>query len=170
MEDGPFVTDRSPLFPDDGVGVILITPDERYLLQLRDDKAGIFFPGHWGCFGGAVDPGENAGRAMVRELEEELALQADPYSLHQFTHFTFDLGFCGVGTIYRTMYEMALTEAQIAGLRLGEGRAFQAFSAKELLRGLPLTPYDSFALWLHISRGRLSPPAHKQVAGQQPRI
>lgn len=163
MVGGHFVTDRSPLFPDDGVGVILVAPDDRYLLQLRDDKPGIFFPGHWGCFGGAVDPHETAEQAMVRELFEELGLAVMATTLRQFSHFTFDLGFCGVGTIYRTVYEMTLDDTQIATLRLGEGSALGLFSADEVLRDLALTPYDSYALWLHISRARLFLPTHKQA-------
>lgn len=164
MADGAFVTDRSVLFPDNGVGAILIAPDGRYLLQLRDDKPGIFFPGHWGCFGGAVDPGEDAEQAIIRELFEELGLTVDGGALTRFTHFTFDLGFCGVGTIYRTMFEISLAENHVAALRLGEGSAFGLFAAEDILRGLTVTPYDSFALWLHISRNRLQPPAHKRGA------
>jgi|AGTN01.1.fsa_nt_gi ADP-ribose pyrophosphatase len=163
MAGGHFVTDRSPLFPDDGVGVILTGPDGRYLLQLRDDKPGIFFPGHWGCFGGAVDPGEDADQAMVRELFEELGLAVQAADLRRFSHFTFDLGFCGVGTIYRAVYEMVLDEAHMAALRLGEGSALRLFSAEEVLRDVTLTPYDGYALWLHVSRARLFLPPHKQV-------
>ena len=37
---------------------------------------GIFYPGHWGLFGGAMEPGEAADAALRRELQEELGLAA----------------------------------------------------------------------------------------------
>ena len=44
-------------------------------MQLRDDIPRIFYPGHWGCFGGAVGPGEDGPTALRRELAEELEMQ-----------------------------------------------------------------------------------------------
>ena len=68
----PYIDDRTILHPADAAAAILIAPDERYVLQQRDDKNGIFFPGHWGCFGGAVDATDsNAEACLIRELEEE---------------------------------------------------------------------------------------------------
>ena len=45
-----------------------------FLLQLRDDIEGIWFPGMWGGFGGSLEPGESPVQAMQRELEEELGI------------------------------------------------------------------------------------------------
>ena len=52
-----FVTDLSPLHPGDAVAAIIVFDNGKYLLQLRDDKPGIFFPAHWGLFSGGVDAG-----------------------------------------------------------------------------------------------------------------
>src|SRR5262244_3716729 len=49
-----FLTDSHPLRGEDAVAAIITVEDGRYLMQLRDDKPRIFYPGHWGCFGGAV--------------------------------------------------------------------------------------------------------------------
>lgn len=58
--------------------VVVILPrfKDTVLLQLRDEKPEIAFPGHWGFFGGSVHHGELAQDAARRELFEELGLKA----------------------------------------------------------------------------------------------
>lgn len=156
--EDPFLDDDTLLHPGTAVAAILVAPDRRYLLQLRDGKRGIFFPGHWGCFGGALEATDADFEAgLRRELREELQLHLSPGAVAYFTNMTFDLAFCGVGVIERTFYEATLSDAQLAGLRLGEGSALRLFSAREALSEPRLTPYDRFALWLHASRNRLGP-------------
>src|SRR5262252_4231561 len=55
-----FLADSQPLRGEDAVAAIITVEDGRYLMQLRDDIPRIFYPGHWGCFGGAVSAGEDA--------------------------------------------------------------------------------------------------------------
>jgi|TARA_B100002003_G_scaffold236286_1_gene252082 8-oxo-dGTP pyrophosphatase MutT (NUDIX family) len=43
-----------------------------YLLQLRDFKPSIDYPGQWGTFGGGVEKNETIDSAVYRELLEEL--------------------------------------------------------------------------------------------------
>ena len=146
---------RTPLYPANAVAAIVLV-DDKYLLQLRDSKRGIFFPMHWGCFGGAAEPGETCKRALVRELREELAIALEPTSLRYFSRFDFDLSFAGLAPIWRYFYEIVLAAPCFADLRLGEGSAMRLFSAHEILTAtFPMTPYDAFALWCHINRGRL---------------
>ena len=152
--------DDTSLCPGDAAAAILIAPDSRYVLQLRDSKRGIFFPGRWGCFGGTIEPQDaNIEQGLVRELREELGLDVSVDALTYFTNYTFDMSFCGVGVIYRKFYEVRLTDEQMRALRLGEGSDFRAFTAREALSTLNLTPYDEFALWMHASRRRLGPAA-----------
>jgi 8-oxo-dGTP pyrophosphatase MutT (NUDIX family) len=147
---------RTPLRPANAVAAIVVIGSSDYLLQLRDSKQGIFFPAHWGCFGGATEVGETREEALVRELHEELAIVLEPARLRYFTRFEFDLSFAGLAPIWRYFYEVELTASRLADLRLQEGSAMQLFSANEILTAtVPLTPYDSFALWFHINRGRL---------------
>jgi 8-oxo-dGTP pyrophosphatase MutT (NUDIX family) len=152
--DDPRFDRLSPLAPANAVAAIL-TVEGAYLLQLRDRKHGIFFPSHWGCFGGAIDPGETVEAALVRELSEELDLDVAPQTLRYFTRFDFDVGFAGL-PIWRVFYEIELGRATLSKLTLHEGSRMELIAADALLAGtLPLTPYDAFALWFHINRGRL---------------
>ena len=143
--------------PGDAVAAILLIGN-RYLLQQRDAKPEIFFPDHWGCFGGNVEPGENEREALVRELSEELGFRADDVTCVPFTRFDFDFDFAGCGRIYRLFYECHLPEGADGDFSLGEGQAMGLFDAADILGGtLRLTPYDAFALWMHVSRDRFRP-------------
>lgn len=59
---------RPYLKMQDSSPAILLTEEEKFLLQLRDDIPQIWYPGFWGCFGGAIDIGESAEDALGREL------------------------------------------------------------------------------------------------------
>jgi 8-oxo-dGTP pyrophosphatase MutT (NUDIX family) len=155
MADDPCLDRQTPLRPGNAVAAILQV-ENQYLLQLRDNKRGIFFPGHWGCFGGGVEPDESLAQALTRELNEELGLDVDASVARYFTRFDFDLGFVGLAPIWRNFYEITLASTVFPKLRLREGKDMRLFSAEAILTGaIALTPYDSFALWLHINRGRL---------------
>jgi 8-oxo-dGTP pyrophosphatase MutT (NUDIX family) len=134
------------------VALIIVGQRPRYLMQLRDQKPGIFYPGHWGLFGGAIDPGEAPEVTLQRELEEELRLVG--VELTYFTEFEFDFAFCGYGRLIRRCYEVRLSEDRLAQLVLGEGSDMCAFTAVEVLNGPRVAPYDALAVWLHASKER----------------
>ena len=52
--------------------VVLPYVNKRVLMQLRDTKQGISFPGFWGFFGGAIEEGEAPEETAERELFEKL--------------------------------------------------------------------------------------------------
>ena len=52
-----FVSADIDLEPVDAVAAILVDEDGRYVMQHRDAYPHIFYPDHWGCFGGAVESG-----------------------------------------------------------------------------------------------------------------
>lgn len=148
-----FLTDESTLQTSDAVAAIIVAEDGRYLLQLRDDIPNIFYPGFWGCFGGAVSAGEEPLTALKRELKEEI--EFEPISCARIFSLDFDLSGITGRKNYRHYYVASTTEAEIARFILGEGAAMKLFTPAEIFALSNVTPYDAFALWLHSARGRL---------------
>jgi len=145
-----FMGGEGLLTPGNAAVALIFLNDGRYLCQLRSQKPGIFYPDHWGLFGGAVDSGECAEDGLKRELLEELALEID--NAEYFTEFTFDFSFRGLGRIWRRYYLVLLDNNELNRLRLGEGREMRVFTAPELLAQPRVVPYDAFAVWLHATQ------------------
>src|ERR1700677_1404868 len=61
-------------------GCLILTSDEKILLQQRDQDAHTF-PGYLGTFGGGLEDNETAKAAIIRELNEELGAIVDPKDL-----------------------------------------------------------------------------------------
>ena len=53
------------------VGGLLIRDDLSVLLQLRDEKPAILYPGYWAIPAGRLEPAESLEAGAVRELAEE---------------------------------------------------------------------------------------------------
>ncbi len=149
-ETDDYLSREGSLSPSDAAVAILILEDGRYLMQLRDQKPGIFFPGHWGMFGGACDEGETPEACVRRELFEELGIPVA--NITYFTKFTFDFAPHQSGTVARYYYEVRLSDLQRQSIRLGEGAGLDAFAGEDLLTRQRVTPYDAFAIWMHLSR------------------
>ena len=148
---------ESPLPLGDAVAAFIMDEQGRYLMQARDDKPGIFYPGHWGVFGGGVDAGETKEEAMRRELLEELCFE--PERIEPIQELSFDLFGMSGGKYFRHYYETSIRFNNVSKLTLSEGRAMKFFSAPDLLTNELVAPYDSFAIWLHYSayRGIIRP-------------
>ena len=136
------------------VAAILLVADGRYVLQLRDDVPHIWYPGHWGLFGGSVDPSEDELTALRRELREELELELDVTRARLFTRFQFDLRPLGLELYFRSYYEITVSPAELGRCVLHEGAAMHSVPGDEML-AMKLVPYDAFALFLHYRQKRL---------------
>ena len=86
----PYLDSQEPLVPGAATAAIILLEDGRYLLQHRDPIAEIFFPDHWGMFGGGTEPGETDEQGLRRELLEEITLDVPESALRYFTRFDFD--------------------------------------------------------------------------------
>lgn len=152
---------RSHLPVGDAVAAIIMVGAGRYLLQHRDNVPNIWYPGHWGCFGGGVHEGEEPLDALARELNEEIEFQ--PSKVTYFSRFDFDLDPIGLRSYYRTYYLVSMSPEEQAALVLHEGDGMEVFEGDAIFEKLLVTPYDAFALFLYHQRSRLSDEAFKET-------
>jgi 8-oxo-dGTP pyrophosphatase MutT (NUDIX family) len=146
-----YFLDERRLRPGDAAAALIVVgEDERYLMQLRDQKPNIFYPGYWGLFGGAIERGDSPETSLRRELEEELGLTVE--TIGYFTEFVFDFEFAGLRRYQRQFFEVRISEKVLPNLVLGEGAKMQAFSAREVLTAPRVVPFDAFAIWMHAAR------------------
>ena len=114
--NGPFYIEISQAF---------IAIDNRFLMQLRDFKPSIVFPGHWGFFAGHWETGETAEKAMKRELQEELCWQPRNLSF---------LGSLIVEGNRRIHAHQCQLDIKLQTLDLQEGQEIGAFTMEEITR------------------------------------
>ena len=99
-------------------------------MQLRDNKPGISAPGVWGLFGGSVEPNEEPDQAILRELEEELAIR--PAQCRFLWHADSENDF------HKTWVRHYVYQADVTDLwpqhKLLEGQAVGLFRFEELDR------------------------------------
>ena len=155
MDKNLFLTADGKLQASDAVAALIVLEDGRYIMQLRDAIPNIFYPDHWGCFGGAVDEGEKPIQALRRELLEELEFEV--VNAKEFIRFDFDLTNLGQTKVYRIFYEVTVPAKSYARFTLREGAQIKAFSGTEILSQQRVTPYDAYAIWLHLRRSRFQP-------------
>jgi 8-oxo-dGTP diphosphatase len=139
---------RRPSREDAEPGSVLavLLANDRYVMQLRDDRPGISDPGVWALFGGRIEPGETPQAALVREIQEELSIHLSDCRLIGRLECDND------GAAAR--YPYWAFEADITQLwgrhRLMEGQGVDCFSFEEL-QGLTIPPFTRGLLERHYS-------------------
>ena len=114
----------------------------KYLLQLRENKKNIYFPGFWGVFGGLLEKNEGFEKGLEREVKEETNLNVKASKMILSNNFRF--------LDYKTRYRMYFA-CKVLGkntITLNEGRDFKFHSFKEL-RKLQIVPLDFAAIHYH---------------------
>jgi 8-oxo-dGTP diphosphatase len=120
------------------------------LLQQRDNKPDIAFPGYWTTFGGVIETGETPEVALSRELLEEIELEP-PMTLWK----VFD------NPVRRSTGELVLIEQYVfvgrleveaSEIKLNEGQALGYFHLDDIDRlpiafGFETLFKDFFASW-----------------------
>lgn len=131
LSDADFapVDDWSAAGPLRAVHAYPVDPEGRLLLQLRDDRPGVVWPGTWAAFGGGVEDGEDLRAAILREIEEELGLRLPPAAPRPFARALSDLP--GRRRVYAFALDWSFPPDAI---RLGEGAGFAFFTPAQLAR------------------------------------
>jgi 8-oxo-dGTP pyrophosphatase MutT (NUDIX family) len=132
---------------------LLVTPDGRYLMQLRDPKPTILLPGHWALFGGTVDPGETGEQAMRRELLEELEFRAR--GVEAFTEMVIELPFATPRRDRMSFFLVPIEERDIGTMVQHEGAGMRLFAPAALAAESRVAPWDLAAILMHARRTSL---------------
>ncbi len=107
------------------VAIAILYREGKFLMQLRDDIPGIFYPGHWALFGGHIEPGEDSNVAVQRELLEEIGHA--PSRLTWFKDY-------GDEKVLRHVYWGEL-EVGLDQLVLGEGADMALLNPEQIRQG-----------------------------------
>ena len=102
----------------------IIFKHDRFLLQLRDYKNDIFYPNHWGFFGGEIDKFESEKDTLMREIFEELFWLPKKYKY-----------FSNAKDIYSNcliIYYLVYFDSDNSKLILGEGQDMQWFAVEDI--------------------------------------
>jgi 8-oxo-dGTP pyrophosphatase MutT (NUDIX family) len=139
----------SMIEPLPAIAVAVLLVGNRYALQHRDELPEVAWPGHWGLFGGHIEPGETPADALARELEEEIGLAVPDCRLMWNTEDHRDAW----GRRRHLFVFEANVSASWGDHRLGEGQGAGVFA----IDGLP-TPIVPMARAM-IERHRRSLPS-----------
>ncbi len=112
------------------VAIAILYSDAKFLMQLRDPLPTILYPGHWGLFGGHLEPGESPEAGVRRELWEEIRYCPD--TLEYF-------GLYGDGGIQRHVFWGQLGVG-LTDLCLNEGWDLALIPAAAIQRGSFYSP------------------------------
>ena len=112
-----------------GVSAIPVNPQGKILLQQRDDRPDLVFPGCWTTFGGAIEAGETPDEAMRRELLEETGLEL-PLKLWKVHDEMVELK--GAPLLVRRYIYIGPIDQPAESITLNEGQALGFFGPEDL--------------------------------------
>ena len=108
------------------VSQAFIKHNDKFLLQLRDFKKTINFPGKWGFFAGSININESPINSIERELIEELNFQ--------FKNIK-PLGTFLINKTFKMHAFKINFRGRLAELQLTEGQEFNSFTIQNIVSG-----------------------------------
>ncbi|WP_223291089.1 NUDIX domain-containing protein [Streptomyces avicenniae] len=123
------VAEEAPAESKPGALALILTPDGRIVLQLRDDAPDIRWPGHWSLPGGGQEAGETPRDTILREIREETGITPD--TLREVTVTPHDVRKTPPHVFVGTW------SGREADLVLGEGQELRLFPVAELPTPMP---------------------------------
>ncbi len=131
----------------EGAVVLIEDAEGRLLMQLRDDREGIHWPGRWGLVGGGVEPGEDLETTALREIEEEIGIGLGPGLLVPFGKVR------SVSQAGALVYVFGIRlDICPRNIRLAEGAGF-AFLTPGQVRGIGVLDTLAPVIGLYLERG-----------------
>ena len=131
---------------------VIIYFKEKILLVLRSNKKKIFYPNHYGLFGGAKEKNENYLGAAKRELFEETNINI----LKQNIKYLLDINFSFPNSklINRKIYTYQISDLNKFKkfFILGEGVSQKFFTYNQIKNLSNIVPYDKLAIDLFFAR------------------
>ena len=132
--------------PANGSAVIAFY-NKKVVLHLRSKKKNIFYPNHWGLFGGAKYSNELYKKAAIREFNEETSIKLDERKLFFFIRLYFNFPrkkkmICRKFYIYK-IKDINKFESKF---KLCEGIKKKFFSNHQYQKLKKVTPYDKLAI------------------------
>jgi 8-oxo-dGTP pyrophosphatase MutT (NUDIX family) len=134
-------------FDADSVAALLVTAAGTYVLQRRDDRVGVDFPGFVGLFGGAIEEGERPEDALMRELHEELSFV--PARIAPFATLIFDERPSGGWHCRRRYFEVPVSPGDIDTMHVSEGQGMDVLDCNGITQLPAVIPYDLCAILMH---------------------
>lgn len=110
----------------DYTGVVLQNRNNKFLLQLRDNKKNIPNSNKWVIFGGGLKSKERPLEGIIREIKEELDLSLNKKDLDLVIKIPF----------LRKKYHIykARLKVNSSSLKLNEGSKMKLFSKEEIIK------------------------------------
>ena len=102
----------------------IIFSNNKYLLQLRDNKKNILYPNQWALFGGRFKKNESAEESIIREIKEELLVKI------KITMKIYERYNSETNGYINYFYAQALNDIKAENLK--EGQALHWFSKAEI--------------------------------------
>tara|TARA_B100000787_G_C16153151_1_gene277584 strand:+ start:107 stop:559 length:453 start_codon:yes stop_codon:yes gene_type:complete len=131
---------------------VIIYFKEKILLVLRSNNKKIFYPNHYGLFGGAKEKNETYLGAAKRELLEETNINI----LKQNIKYLLDINFSFPNSklINRKIYTYRINDLKKFKkfFILGEGVSQKFFTYNQIKNLSNIVPYDKLALDLFFAR------------------
>ena len=130
-----------------GAHALLVTSDEKIILQQRDINPNIANSGLISMFGGTIKAADSLLEGLKRELKEELELNADHYSIEKLGTFNKTKELDGVNWEVNVF---TIKTVNLTDLKLHEGSGFVCAFPEELLKKDKLTRITRLALEKYI--------------------
>ncbi len=125
---------------------IIIYFKKKILLVLRSNKKNIFYPNHYGLFGGAKENNETYIKTANRELYEETNINISEKKINYFIDINFSFPRSKIIKRKIYLYKIDNLSKFKKNFKLGEGVKCKFFSYNSIKKLNNIVPYDKLAI------------------------